>query len=55
MKINLNKLTPKKMRKIINTLRSQVVFSNKLLGLRSLCRTLAEWMYFKPRSIWYKK
>ena len=34
------------------TLRSQVVFNSRLLGLRSRCSTLAEWMYLSPRSIW---
>ena len=37
------------------TLRSQVVFNNRLLGLRSLWSTLAEWMYLRPLSIWYRK
>jgi hypothetical protein len=34
------------------TLRSQVVLSSRLEGLRSRCRTLAEWMYFNPLRIW---
>lgn len=34
------------------TLRSQVVFRSRLLGLRSLCSTLAEWMYLRPLRIW---
>lgn len=37
------------------TLRSHVVLSSRLLGFRSLCSTLAEWMYLSPRRIWYRK
>lgn len=33
-------------------LRSQLAFSRMLLGLRSLCRTFALWMYFSPLSSW---
>ena len=31
-------------------LRSQLAFSSRLEGFRSRCSTLAEWMYFRPRS-----
>jgi len=34
------------------TLRSQVVLRRRLEGLRSRWRTLAEWMYLRPRRIW---
>lgn len=34
------------------TLRSQVVLSSRLEGLRSRCSTLAEWIYFNPLRIW---
>ena len=40
---------------LLLTLRSQVVLSNRLLGLRSRCSTLAECMYLRPRKIWYRK
>lgn len=30
--------------------RSQLAFSSRLLGFRSLCSTCAEWMYLSPRS-----
>ena len=36
-------------------LRSQVVFSKRFEGFKSLCRTFAECMYLRPRRIWYKK
>jgi hypothetical protein len=33
----------------------QSLLARMFLGLRSLWNTLAEWMYFSPRSIWYRK
>lgn len=33
------------------TFKSHVVFNNKLLGFKSLCSTLAECMYLRPRKI----
>lgn len=36
-------------------LRSQLAFSNRLLGFKSLCIIPAEWMYLRPRRSWYKK
>lgn len=35
--------------------RSQLAFNKRLLGLRSLCKTLAECTYFRPLSNWYRK
>lgn len=32
--------------------RSQLLFTSKLLGFKSLWMTLAEWMYLSPRRIW---
>ena len=40
------------MKRPLCTFRSQVVFRRRLLGLRSLCSTLAEWMYLRPLRIW---
>lgn len=34
------------------TFKSHVVFNSKLLGFKSRCNTLAEWMYLRPRKIW---
>lgn len=36
-------------------LRSQFALSSRLLGFKSRCKTLAECMYFSPRSNWYRK
>lgn len=37
------------------TFKSHVVFNSRLLGFKSLCSTLAECMYLRPRKIWYRK
>jgi hypothetical protein len=36
-------------------LSSQSALTSRLPGLRSRCSTFAEWMYFRPHSIWYMK
>ena len=35
--------------------RSQLLLTSKFLGFKSLWRIPHEWMYFRPRRIWYKK
>lgn len=35
--------------------KSQLAFKRRLLGFKSLWRTLAECMYLSPRRIWYRK
>ena len=35
--------------------KSQLLFTSKFLGFKSLWRMPAEWTYFRPLKIWYKK
>jgi hypothetical protein len=35
--------------------RSQLLLTRRFFGFKSLWMILAEWIYFNPRKIWYKK
>lgn len=41
--------------RLLAAFKSQLLFTSRFLGLRSLWITWAEWTYFMPRRIWYKK